>query len=766
MQLYPHNQSAYEAALALLSETGKAAVVHPTGTGKSFIALQLCADHPASKVCWLSPSEVIFRLQLENWRQSGGAEPENISFFTYARLMNRTEDDLRSLRPDYIILDEFHRCGAEQWGAGVERLLALYPSVPVLGLSATAVRYLDNQRNMADELFGGNLASEMTLGEAIVRGILKAPKYVLSVFPYQSMLASYESRVRSLRSKPAQHQAEQALEALRRALAQADGLDVIFARHMAEPHGKYLLFCANAEHMAEMMAKAPEWFRLVDPAPHVYSVLAEDPESVRTFRAFQADESDHLKLLYCVDMLNEGIHVSGVNGVVLLRPTVSPIVYKQQIGRALSAGKQTEPVIFDIVLNIENLTSIDAVQEEMQTVVDFCRQNGEADAIVNERFRVVDEVRSCMELFARLNESLSASWESMYRSAQQYFLENGDLEVPRRYVTPEGYALGSWLSTQRKVRAGHQCGTLTPAQIQKLDALNMRWESARDLSWEKGYAAAQEYFRLHGDLLAPVQGEPVNGVALGRWLAQVRVSRKYGTGRFGLTEERIRALDEIGMVWALQDRQWEVNCAAAADYRAQFGNLDVPYQYVSPSGVRLGAWLYQQRMSRASLPPERRKRLTELGLNWSSKHDDKWLRFYEAACAYAAANGSLAMPSDYVTPDGLPLGKWISRQREAYKKNLPPERKEKLSAIGMVWEKDPWMEKFALLRRYYAEHGNVSLPADYVIDGVWLRRWLTEQTARLNEKPTGRSRTVKRLTEAQKACLAEVGVLPKARPQL
>lgn len=89
-------------------------------------------------------------------------------------------EELESIKPDYIVLDEFHRCGAVCWGEGVRRLLELYPKAKMLGLSATAVRYLDNQRDMSDELFDGNVASEMSLGEAIVRGILNPPKYLLA----------------------------------------------------------------------------------------------------------------------------------------------------------------------------------------------------------------------------------------------------------------------------------------------------------------------------------------------------------------------------------------------------------------------------------------------------------------------------------------------------------------------------------------------------------------------------------------------------------
>ena len=63
--LFPHNETAYRRAVSMLEETGKAAVVHPTGTGKSFIAFKLCEDHPDKIVCWLSPSEYIFKTQKE-----------------------------------------------------------------------------------------------------------------------------------------------------------------------------------------------------------------------------------------------------------------------------------------------------------------------------------------------------------------------------------------------------------------------------------------------------------------------------------------------------------------------------------------------------------------------------------------------------------------------------------------------------------------------------------------------------------------------------
>ena len=174
LELYSHNQEAYTAALQMLQERGRAAIVHPTGTGKSFIAFKLCCDHPDKTICWLSPSEYIFQTQLENLRKVSGEDaPQNIRFFTYARLMNLNAEEMVEIQPDYIILDEFHRCGAQMWGQGVRDLLATWSETPVLGLSATAIRYLDNQRDMAQELFGGESLFNPPVIETICAGLHK-----------------------------------------------------------------------------------------------------------------------------------------------------------------------------------------------------------------------------------------------------------------------------------------------------------------------------------------------------------------------------------------------------------------------------------------------------------------------------------------------------------------------------------------------------------------------------------------------------------------
>ena len=695
LELYPHNRQAYEAALALMDRAGKAAVIHPTGTGKSYIGFALAWEHPHSRVLWLTPSEYIVRTQLENLFHTSGWSPENIHFLTYAKLMTLTEPELTDLKPDWIVLDEFHRCGAEKWGEGVARLLNVWPRVPLLGLSATNVRYLDNQRDMAQELFEGHIASQMSLGEAIVRGILPAPLYVASVYGYRRELQAWRDRLQKLSDPQRRQQGEKYLEALRRALEKSEGLREIFARYMPSRWGKYLCFCSGREQMEEMIRAGRDWFASVDPAPHIYRVYSEDPDASEDFRAFKADGSDHLKLLFCIDMLNEGIHVSDIDGIVMFRPTVSPILYKQQLGRALASGSKKTPVVFDVVNNFESLYSIGAIQEEMQTAIQRLYREGRGREIVTERFQIREEVHGWQRLFEKLGESLAPGWERYYQAACRYRQQQGDLRVPKRYKTEDGLSLGAWLATQRAVRSGRAEGNLSEEQIRRLDELGMEWENRLEQAFERGYAQALDYYRQHGNLNVPARYVTGDGFALGRWITNCRQQKAAGAGGV-MSPDRVRRLEEIGMVWKPFSLRWEQNYLAAARYYARNGDLEVPPEYVDSEGLALGRWVAKQRAlyggtaQGAALTPEQISRLEKIGMRWESSADRQWTKNYGAARQYYLQHGNLKLPAAYRTPEGIALGKWVRRQRYALanpeKSNcrLTPERVKGLAEIGIA----------------------------------------------------------------------------------
>ena len=695
LRLFEHNEKAYRAAVRMMEQYGKAAIVHPTGTGKSYIAFKLIEDNPEKIVIWLSPSEYIFKTQLDSLEKN---DPDlslaNLRFYTYAKLMCCTQAQLEKIaaqKPAYIILDEFHRAGAECWGESTVALLKLCPDAKLLGLTATNIRYLDNNRNMAEELFDGHIASEMTLGEAVVRGILSTPKYVTTVYQYQKTLAKYQARVDNLRTPGIQDVNQKYLDALRRALEQADGLDRVFAHHITDKSGKYIVFCANKEHMDEMVSHVPEWFSGVNPNVAMYEAYSDDPDTDKAFAAFKADESERLKLLFCIDMLNEGVHVAGISGVILFRPTISPIVYKQQIGRALTAGEDTTPLILDVVNNFEGLSGISGLQNEMQEAVQRLYANGEGDKIVTERFEVIEQVHDCRVLFERLQASLSSSWEHYFSEASIYFAEHGNLNIPKRYTTQAGLSLGVWLVTQRRVREGRIPGNLTEQQIAKLDSIGMVWGDRNEIAWQHGLEAARKYHDTYGNLMVPAKYEAPDKYPLGQWIIKTRQQQLNGR----LKPERMAQLDEIGMVWSIFDAKWEKAFALAAAYAEENGNLNIPRSYVTASGEKLGIWLANQQRAyqNGKLSTDQAERLEKIGMYWGNRNDRQWNEIYQAAKLYFEAHGNLQVPVNYVSPDGNALGKWVRRQRYARLNPaksgsvLTPERIARLDAIGMQWDK-------------------------------------------------------------------------------
>lgn len=443
--------------------------------------------------------------------------------------------------------------------------------------------------------------------------------------------------------------------------------------------------------MDEMVSHVPEWFAGVNPDVAVYEAYSDDPNANKAFADFKTDASSRLKLLFCIDMLNEGVHVEGISGVILFRPTISPIIYKQQIGRALTAGDTAAPLILDVVNNFEGLTSISGLQSEMQEAVHRLYANGEGDKIVTERFEVIEQVHDCRVLFEQLQASLSSGWEHYFSEASIYYAEHGDLNVPKLYTTPGGLSLGVWLITQRRVREGQIQGNLTQQQIARLDSIGMVWGNRKEIAWQHGFEAAKKYHDTYGDLLVAGKYVDPEGYPLGQWILKTRQQKLNGC----LKEERIAQLDEIGMVWSIFDAKWEKAYALAAAYYEENGNLNIPRSYVTAAGERLGVWLANQQWSypKGKLTEEQIERLNRIGMYWGNRKDRQWNQGYQEAKRYFEAHGDLRVPVNYVSPEGYALGKWVKRQRytrlnpEKSSGALTEERMERLDAIGMIWNK-------------------------------------------------------------------------------
>ena len=367
LELQEHQQDAYTAVQKTYEQGNRAAVVIPTGCGKSFIALKLMEDNRDKNILFLAPT-IAIKNQMYNYiaKYIVGEEPTserpakkiaeehfpNLEIRLYQTLLKVSDEDMEKYHADIIIMDELHRTGAEKWGEKVNTLLEKNPNAKILGLTATPERM--DEQNVIDKLFEGNISYELTLVEALRRRILKSPKYVKCDYALGEYIEGLNEAINSCSDEKTKKELQEKVEQMRRIVEEAEEIPQLFKNNIQKKDGKYIIFCKDKEHMELLKSKVSEWFGEIDSEPEIYSVYSGNTErkNSKTIKEFEESKSEHLKLLFSIDMLNEGVHIEGVSGVIMARPTDSRIVYLQQLGRALSSdpsGEQT--IIFDLVNN-------------------------------------------------------------------------------------------------------------------------------------------------------------------------------------------------------------------------------------------------------------------------------------------------------------------------------------------------------------------------------------------------------------------------------
>ena len=157
-----------------------------------------------------------------------------------------------------------------------------------------------------------------------------------------------------------------------------------------------------------------------------------------------------------------------------------------------------------------------------------------------ERIAQLDELGMVWNIF-------DAKWEKAYALAAAYYEENGNLNIPRSYVTAAGERLGQWVASQQWA---YPKGKLTDEQVERLNRIGMYWGNRNDRQWNEGYQEAKRYFDAHGNLNVPAEYVSPNGYNLGNWVKRQRYTRQNPEKSCAvLTEERIAKLDAIGMRW-------------------------------------------------------------------------------------------------------------------------------------------------------------------------------------------------------------------------
>lgn len=327
-----HNIPVYKKLEAKMKEVHRCALVAATGTGKSYITARYVCDYDLqTETLILVPNRAV----MKTWKN----QLPDTDIMTYQGMMLK--------RPNFsmyklIICDEMHHLGADNWGE-VFRELATHPEQKILGLTATPIRYLNDNRNMVTEFFDGNLVEGVQLSEAIRDGILPSFEYITALYDVPKRKKSKDTTTEKLYTK---------LDLM----SNEYSFRKILEKHLEPkpfPQIKAVVFVPSIAEIDEIRDICKEAF---PKALHLAACSKyKDEENQEAYQVFEEDTFFDT-FLYVVDILNEGRHLKGANVEIMFRRTRSPIVYLQQLGRILDSGNKSIRVkVFDFVANHTNM---------------------------------------------------------------------------------------------------------------------------------------------------------------------------------------------------------------------------------------------------------------------------------------------------------------------------------------------------------------------------------------------------------------------------
>ena len=371
IKLLPHNEKAYSNLIKCLEKNQFVSIDHATGTGKSFIVLKYLYEYRNKRLLYLSPSYSINNQLTDTHMKELGIDKKvfkSLDIMTYSGLLKKNIDVLAS-QYDIIILDEYHRCGACKWGKKVNHLLSIlkeqYPEKKVIGTTATEIRYLDHEKNMNHILFNGVCASKLTLADAILEGILPVPIYINTVY---SLLSEIDNLEKKINKKVFYQQSIVKYSAILQDIREYcnniinDKKD--FNDCLSTENAKYLVFCSQIKNIERDKKIISSIFDkdISHYLVHSKNSQIKNKKILDVFRNLK--KGTHI--LYSINALNEGFHLKDIKAIFMLRPTKSPIIYFQQLGRLLSySGRNDILYVFDFVNNLRNHPAIYQLYQEI-----------------------------------------------------------------------------------------------------------------------------------------------------------------------------------------------------------------------------------------------------------------------------------------------------------------------------------------------------------------------------------------------------------------
>ena len=322
----------------------KGLVQAATGVGKTYLAAFDSAKY--KRVLFVAHREEILKqatISFKNVRHSDdygffyGKQKDTdkavifASVATLGRKEYLTEDVFVPDYFDYVIIDEFHHAVNEQY----QRIVKYFKPQFLLGLTATPERM--DGKNIY-EICDYNVLYEISLKEAINKGML-VPFHYYGIYD--------ETDYSSLHLIKGRYDEKELNETY---IGNIKRYDLIYKYYMKYRSKRALGFCCSRRHAEEM---AKEFCKRGIEAVAVYS-NADGEFSEDRDKAIKKLKKQEIKMIFSVDMFNEGVDIATLDMVMFLRPTESPIVFLQQLGRGLRISKGKEYLnVLDFIGNYE-----------------------------------------------------------------------------------------------------------------------------------------------------------------------------------------------------------------------------------------------------------------------------------------------------------------------------------------------------------------------------------------------------------------------------
>lgn len=761
--LYEHNAESYK-KIKSAYERGQnvAGIVHATGTGKTYNALELAYDNKDKKIIYVVPSsgitEHIKKIIEDNPNLDLEKDFPNLEFRTYQSFISLSKEEIQNIQCDLLILDEFHHIGAPVWGARINTMIETHPNMKIFGMTAYTIRDRGTsyEKDMAaddsDELFSNKIESRYDLCDAMIDGILPKPIYKSAYINLMDTESKLEEKVQKLSASSSEYQEYmEILSNVKKRIHEAPSIPDILRKNI-KPNGKYIYFCPpcsedGTNDIETIKKQAIEWFKqfVKEEDIVIYTSTSEMGEYGKLNRdAFYKDVTiegesvdNKLRIMFAINQYNEGIHAPNIDGVIMGRGTSSDIVYFEQLGRALSVRGNTKETFEELETHsLEELTNMcksrDIPLKENQT---------KEELIEKLIAPVVIDLTNNYEFIKELENNLKNRIKTLQSNNA-----NGHREIKIKDASFD-------------------------IEIVNQDLFEMlRYVSDRLTStWEDHYKLAKAYFEHHGDLLIPATFATSdgytfdeNGVKLGSWLFRQRNSFNK------LTSEQKKLLTSIDFTSSVYDDRWLKNYEIVRAYYEHYGNLRIPVKFRTKNGithdengVRIRNWVNYQRMYFSKLTEKQQQLVTSMGLVLTTRKVHSWEENYKLAKIYYEHYGDLLIPVKFKTSDGytydengVKLGRWMREQRYSFSK-LSPEKQELLKSIGFVLNthKEGWLRNYELAKMYYEHHGNLNIPQKFTTkngftydeDGVHIGSWLGSQKNQFSNLPKEKQHLLKRI---------------------